>query len=126
MHAIGAWRRDTPWQLRYNLEMLVFCNSPKTSWPKRKDRTEPAPPFSPKDFLKGVAQKEFSDSAEVHEPVLDRSQLGDHLSTITNRNQEVDFAVFAKHLPEREVYPNLHLKLPYRCGVARWIAKTYR
>jgi hypothetical protein len=74
---------------------------------KEKDRTGPPPPFSPKDFLKGRRPERFSDSAEVHEPVLDRSQLEYHLSTITNRNQEVDFAVFAKHLAEREVCPNL-------------------
>ena len=57
--------------------------------------------------MKGRRPERFSDSTEIREPLLDLSQLEYHLSSITNRSQEVDFAVFAKHLAEREVCPNL-------------------
>jgi len=49
----------------------------------------------------------FSDSVASDEPILDRSILEHHLSTLTNRSQETAFATFARHLAEREVCPNL-------------------
>jgi hypothetical protein len=63
--------------------------------------------FSPRDFLKARRPERFSDSEPVSVPVLDRSLLEYHLSTVTSRSQEADFARFALRLAEREVCPNL-------------------
>ena len=67
----------------------------------------PSQPFSPKEFLKARRPERFSDSVVEDRPVLDRSILEYHLGTITNRNQETDFARFARRLGEREICPNL-------------------
>jgi hypothetical protein len=66
-----------------------------------------APDLSPKEFLKARRPEKFSDSAPSCEPTLDRSILEYHLSTLTNRSQEVAFATFARHLSELEICPNL-------------------
>jgi hypothetical protein len=63
--------------------------------------------FSPREFLKSRRPERFSDSTVSEQPALDRSILEYHLSTLTSRSQEVQFATFARHLLEREICPNL-------------------
>ena len=68
--------------------------------------TEPTP-FSPRDFLRARRPERFSDSGSVTQQTLDRNLLEYHLSTLTNRSQEMDFQNFARRLAEKEVCPNL-------------------
>ena len=49
----------------------------------------------------------FSDSSTVTSAELTEGLLGYHLETITNRNQESEFAYFARRLSEKEICPNL-------------------
>ena len=49
----------------------------------------------------------FSDSVDKQQPILDRSQLEYYLATLTNRNQETEFASFTQKLAERTICPNL-------------------
>jgi hypothetical protein len=65
------------------------------------------PTMSPRQFLRSRRPERFSDSVVVNESGLDRSLLEYHLDTITNRNQEVAFASFARRLAELEICPNL-------------------
>jgi hypothetical protein len=69
--------------------------------------SKPAIDLTPKQFMRARRPERFSDSVASDEPILDRSILEYHLSTLTNRSQEVAFATFARHLAEREVCPNL-------------------
>jgi hypothetical protein len=63
--------------------------------------------FSPKAFLKARRPERFSDSTTVDATSVDRSLLEYYLHSLTSRSQEVDFEVFARHLCEREICPNL-------------------
>ena len=73
-----------------------------------EDQTERhIPRFSPKELLKARRPERFSDSVVGEVASLDRSILEYHLETLTNRSQETQFAIFARHLAEREVCPNL-------------------
>ena len=63
--------------------------------------------FSPRSFLRARRPERFSDSVVEEKPVLDRSALEYHLDTLTSRSQENDFELFARHLAEREICPNL-------------------
>jgi hypothetical protein len=63
--------------------------------------------FSPKELLKVRRPERFSDSVVEEVASLDRSILEYHLETLTNRSQETQFAIFARHLAEREICPNL-------------------
>lgn len=63
--------------------------------------------FSPREFLRARRPERFSDSVVEEGAVLDRSMLEYHLDTLTSRSQENDFQLFARHLAEREVCPNL-------------------
>ena len=65
------------------------------------------PRFSPRQFMKARRPERFSDSVSEATPVLDRSLLEYHLDSLTSRNQETDFARFAKSLAEKEICPNL-------------------
>ena len=65
------------------------------------------PRFSPREFMKARRPERFSDSVEEATPVLDRPLLEYHLDSLTSRNQETDFARFAKSLAEKEICPNL-------------------
>ncbi len=49
----------------------------------------------------------YSDSARVTTVELTQGLLEYHLETITNRNQENEFAYFARRLAEKEICPNL-------------------
>jgi hypothetical protein len=62
---------------------------------------------SPKEFLRARRPEYFSDSGMEESKSLDRLQLEYHLSTLTSRNQEQDFEIFARKLAEREICPNL-------------------
>ncbi len=62
---------------------------------------------SPKEFLRARRPEKFSDSVVEEQAALDRSMLEYHLDTLTSRSQEVKFAIFARHLAEREICPNL-------------------
>src|SRR5437879_6533596 len=73
-----------------------------------EDQTEHhVPPFSPKELLRARRPERFSDSVVDEAASLDRSILEYHLETLTNRSQETQFAIFARHLAEREICPNL-------------------
>ncbi|MDB5902755.1 MAG: hypothetical protein JWM26_1633, partial [Betaproteobacteria bacterium] len=63
--------------------------------------------FSPREFLKQRRPERFSDSVGLDAPLLDRSLLEYHLSTITSRNQEQRFEEFARRLLQKTVCPNL-------------------
>ncbi|MHB8276146.1 MAG: hypothetical protein ACYDIA_00625 [Candidatus Humimicrobiaceae bacterium] len=63
--------------------------------------------FNPKEFLKARHPDYFSDSEKIESPALDRSILEYHLDTITSRNDEINFEIFAKKLSERTICPNL-------------------
>lgn len=63
--------------------------------------------LSPKEFMKGRKPHKFSDSIIVKSATLNRSILDQHLETLTTRNQENDFAEFARKLCEFEIMPNL-------------------
>ena len=62
---------------------------------------------SPKAFLKSRRPHKFSDSVIVKNAVLNRSMLDQHLESLTTRNQENEFAEFARKLCELEICPNL-------------------
>src|ERR1700683_5699740 len=77
---------------------------------RRKNKTarsKPGVDLTPNQFMRARRPERFSDSVASDEPILDRSILEHHLSTLTNRSQETAFATFARHLAEREVCPNL-------------------
>ena len=81
---------------------------------------------SPREFLSARRPEKFSDSVERQEPVLDRSQLEYHLSTMTNRNQEAEFASFAQKLAERTICPNLRPQTgPIGGGDSKVDSETY-
>ena len=68
----------------------------------------------------------FSDSSILGRPTLDRSQLEYHLSTITNRNQEEQFASFARRIAERTICPNLRPQTgPIGGGDSKVDSETY-
>lgn len=64
-------------------------------------------PLSPKEFMKSRRPNKFSDSVIVKSAALNRSMLDQHLETLTARNQENEFAEFARKLCEKEIMPNL-------------------
>ena len=72
-----------------------------------KQRRTAPDSFSPREFLRARRPDSFSDSWTEEKGGLDRSLLEYHLSSITNRSQEVAFEEFARALAEREVCPNL-------------------
>ena len=63
--------------------------------------------ISPRQFMRARRPERFSDSVGNDLPVLDRSQLEYHLSTLTSRSEELAFESFARRLLERTVCPNL-------------------
>ncbi|MDF1747188.1 MAG: hypothetical protein P1V19_26095, partial [Gimesia sp.] len=63
--------------------------------------------FSPKETLKSRRPERFSDSFDDEEELINRSHLEYHLDTLTSRSQEAIFEIFARHLAEREICPNL-------------------
>lgn len=64
-------------------------------------------PPRPRDFLRRRRPEYFSDTPSAGRPRLDRTILEYHLSTLTSRNQELDFEKFALALCSRTVAPNL-------------------
>src|SRR5207302_6709863 len=64
-------------------------------------------PTSPKEFLKQRRPENFSDSASIATPVLDRSMFEYFLDTLTSRSEEVPFENFARELAKREICPNI-------------------
>lgn len=68
----------------------------------------------------------FSDSVEKRQPILDRSQLEYYLTTLTSRNQEVEFASFAQKLAEKTICPNLRPQTgPTGGGDSKVDSETY-
>lgn len=63
--------------------------------------------YSPREFLRARRPERFSDSTVEEQAILDRSMLEYHLHSLTSRSQEVKFAIFARHLAEREICANL-------------------
>ena len=49
----------------------------------------------------------YSDSETISRPQLAEDLLDYHLDTLTNRNQETEFAYFARRLAQKEICPNL-------------------
>jgi hypothetical protein len=82
--------------------------------------------LSPREFLKARRPERFSDSFIEETQGLDRSLLEYHLSTLTNRSQEIEFQTFARHLLQREVCPNLLPQTgPTGGGDSKVDAETY-
>jgi tetratricopeptide (TPR) repeat protein len=76
--------------------------------------------------MKTLRPERFSDSEQITIPVLDRTMLEYHLSTLTSRSQETDFAKFALRLAEYEVCPNLLPQTgPTGGGDSKADAETY-
>ncbi len=68
---------------------------------------EPSKTFSPLAMLKSRRPERFSDTVRTDQPVLDRTMLEYQLETLTSRGQEKDFELFARHLAQKEICPNL-------------------
>ena len=64
-------------------------------------------PYSPREFLKKRRPERFSDTLRMDESTLDRALLEYHLEKLTSRGQEKDFELFARHLAQKEICPNL-------------------
>src|ERR1700761_6445454 len=81
---------------------------------------------SPREFLRARRPERFSDSLSSSSPNIDRNLLEYHLGTLTNRNQESDFANFAFKLTERTICPNLRPQTgPTGGGDSKADAETY-
>lgn len=63
--------------------------------------------FSPKEFLRSRRPEKFSDSVQNRESILGRSLLEYHLDTLTSRNQDTEFELFALALAKKTICPNL-------------------
>ena len=63
---------------------------------------------------------------DKQQPILDRSQLEYYLATLTNRNQETEFASFTQKLAERTICPNLRPQTgPTGGGDSKVDSETY-
>jgi len=62
---------------------------------------------SPKEFMKSRRPERFSDSVIIKAAALNRPMLDQYLETLTSRNQENEFAEFARKLCTYEICPNL-------------------
>lgn len=69
--------------------------------------TQHDPQFSAREFLKRRRPHRYSDSTASETLSVDRSLLEFHLDTLTSRNQERDFEIFARHLCAKVICPNL-------------------
>jgi hypothetical protein len=69
--------------------------------PQFSDRSDPV------TFMRNRHPALYSDSATTASVELTQGLLEYHLETITNRNQEAEFAYFARRLAEKEICPNL-------------------
>jgi hypothetical protein len=61
----------------------------------------------PVTYMRSLHPDLYSDSAAVTSVELTQGLLEYHLETLTNRNQETEFAYFARRLAEKEICPNL-------------------
>ena len=61
----------------------------------------------PVTYMRGLHPDLYSDSTAVTSVELTQGLLEYHLETLTNRNQETEFAYFARRLAEKEICPNL-------------------
>lgn len=73
---------------------------------KDTKRDSPSRP-DPVTYMRNRHPDLYSDSASVTTVGLTHGLLEYHLETITNRNQEAEFAYFARRLAEKEICPNL-------------------
>ena len=82
--------------------------------------------ITPREFMSTRHPEAFSDSVDKQQPILDRSQLEYYLATLTNRNQETEFASFAQKLAERTICPNLRPQTgPTGGGDSKVDSETY-
>ena len=82
--------------------------------------------ITPREFMRTRHPEAFPDSVDQQQPVLDRSLLEYHLATLTNRNQETEFAFFAQKLAERTICPNLRPQTgPTGGGDSKVDSETY-
>lgn len=63
--------------------------------------------FDPINFMRARRPDEYSDSRKRASQQLSATLLEYHLETLTNRNQENEFAYFARRLAAKELCPNL-------------------
>lgn len=61
----------------------------------------------PVTYMRNLHPDLYSDSKVVASVELTQGLLEYHLETLTNRNQETEFAYFARRLAEKEICPNL-------------------
>lgn len=61
----------------------------------------------PVTYMRNLHPDLYSDSTVVKSVELTQGLLEYHLETLTNRNQETEFAYFARRLAEKEICPNL-------------------
>ena len=73
----------------------------------KKDSPPSSDQPDPVTYMRNRHPDLYSDSATVSSVELSQGLLEYHLETITNRNQETEFAHFARRLAEKEIFPNL-------------------
>jgi hypothetical protein len=73
----------------------------------KKDSPPSSDQPDPVTYMRNRHPDLYSDSATVSSVELTQGLLEYHLETITNRNQETEFAYFARRLAEKEICPNL-------------------
>jgi hypothetical protein len=71
--------------------------------PPKKSKTD----FEPAEYMRLQHPDLFSDSTPISRPQLSRELFEYYLETLTNRNQETEFAYFCRRLAEKEICPNL-------------------
>jgi hypothetical protein len=72
-----------------------------------KNREKDASGPDPVSYMRGRHPDQYSDSEVAGSLELTQGLLEYHLETLTNRNQETEFAYFARRLAEKEICPNL-------------------
>jgi hypothetical protein len=73
----------------------------------KKNRSQASNYSDPVTYMRNRHPDLYSDSTSVTSLELTQGLLEYHLETLTNRNQEIEFAYFARRLAEKEICPNL-------------------
>src|SRR5882757_393836 len=92
------------------LRPIVLTPSPRAQTMSQEDNEKAEKSAGlpdPVTYMRNLHPDLYSDSDIVSSIELTRGLLEYHLETLTNRNQEAEFAYFARRLAEKEVCPNL-------------------
>ncbi len=83
---------------------LADCRALAVSDENNNEKPETPDPIT---FMRSRHPDLYSDSKTVSRPELTEDILEYRLQTLTNRNQETEFAYFARRLAQKEICPNL-------------------